>query len=449
MILVLNYSIHCMTNKLPLGERALQKKRIHSQHTTGKKIRAVRREPVSPAKTGTSPQGEGNSRLVQALILPKFRTPDFAFTHGFHSYPGRCHPHLVRRLLEKMEARKGFRIFDPFMGGGTVLVEGMCRGFEVSGNDLNPIATLVARERCRLRTPLESRHVLRTVENLQQKVNARDGSAERKIILRRNVTWLKPHYAPHLFVELLTWIDAIDKLPPSPVRETLRAVFVGLVFRFSNECADPTGERKTPSIRKGVISRLMLTLTEELLKLQNEFNRKIPVKTNAAILSAKDINKLTDAPDGFQEKPVDLIITNPPMPDAYDYYRHYQLQLKWLDLSEKDLKHHEIGPRRMSPKQWKLFFREILLRLRKTLKPGGSCYLTLHDWREQDTPVDALGYFKKYAPSVGWTFQEFASLERPARFHEKFGRRVHLIHLKNPQPYKPPPEISEDLGNIE
>ena len=401
---------------------------------SGKRIRVSRQERNSPAKSKSYSQGEGNPWLVQALILPKQRNPDIPSIHGFHPYPGRCHPHLVRTLLEKMEPEKGLRIFDPFMGGGTVLVEGMCRGFEVYGNDLNPIASLVARERCRLRTPLESRLVFQTAEKLQQKITARERSSEKNIILRRNVSWLKPHYAPHLFVELLCWIDAIDKLPSSPIQETLGAVFASLVFKFSNESADPSGTRKTPSIRKGMISRSMLSQTEELLKSQNDFKRKIPPNTKPAVLSVKDINMLHEAANGYLENPVDLIISNPPLPDAYDYYRHYQLQSKWLNLLDKDLKHHEIGPRRMSEKQWKQTFRDILLKMRKFLKPGGSCFLFLHDWRENDAPIDALSYIKKFAPSVGWSFQESGSIERPPRFYEKYEKREHLIHLKNPQP---------------
>ena len=362
---------------------------------------------------------------------------DLPAVHGFHPYPGRCHPHHANMLLQQIKTRKGSRLFDPFMGGGTLLVEGMRREFEVLGNDLNPIASLAARERCRPRTPRESRGVLETAEKLRQRIIAGEGSAEKKIILRRNVSWLKPHYAPHLFVELLSWIDAIDKIPPSPARETLRAVFVSLVFRFSNEFAEPSGERAPPSIRKGVITSRMLIQTEALLKAQNEFKRQISLKSKAAMISVKDVNRLAAVENGMLEKPVDLIVTHPPLPDAYDYYQHYQLQLKWLNLPHKELKHHEIGPRRMSGRQWKQHFREILFKLRKLLKPGGSCYLIFHDWRENETPVDALAYFKKYAPSVGWTFRESASLERPARYYEKNDRREHLVHLENPLPYKP------------
>lgn len=414
----------------------------HVWQKTGTTIRTSRQGPASLPRSESHSQEAGSPRLAQALNIPKQRSVELPPVHGFHPYPGRCHPYIARALLQQIKARNGSRLFDPFMGGGTFLVEGMCREFEVLGNDLNPIASLTARERCRPRTPLESRGVFETAARLRQRIIAGEGSAEKKIILRRNVTWLKPHYAPHLFVELLSWIDAIDKISPSPVRDTLRAVFVSLVFRFSNEFTDPDGERKTPSIRKGVISRRMLQQTETLLKAQNDFKRKISLKTKAATISVKDINWLGAIENDFLEKPVDLIVTHPPLPDAYDYYRHYELQLKWLDLPHKDLKHHEIGPRRMSGRQWKPHFREILFKLRKLLKPGGSCYLIFHDWQENDTPVDALAYFKKYAPSVGWTFRESASLERPARFYEKYDRREHLIHLENPLPYKPRKGVS-------
>ncbi len=47
---------------------------------------------------------------------------------------------------------KSLRVLDPFMGGGTTLVEGSRLGFQVAGVDLNPVACVHRQERTGLHT---------------------------------------------------------------------------------------------------------------------------------------------------------------------------------------------------------------------------------------------------------------------------------------------------------
>ena len=430
----------------PSAKPRLIKKRTAAPSIRPKKIPSLSRTPPQAPESEIRHTGQGGSWLARALNHPKSKKLSYALTHGFHTYPGRFHPHLARAVFSKIKAdRQGFRVFDPFMGGGTTLVEGMCRGLEVIGNDLNPIAGLVARERCRLRSPAQSQQVLELAERLWKVI---EQDSDKKIIRRSNVTWLKPHYAPHLFVELLRWIDAIDKLPPDAPQETLRIVFASGVFRFSNEALHIVGERKTPSIPKGAVSDWLFSKTKELLQQQTTFYRKVPPRTQPALLFTKDIGALDDIP----EKSIDLILTSPSSPMSYDYHAHYLLQLKWLQLPEHSLKTKDMGTdRRYLAKQWKQPFRETLFRLRKLLKPGGNFYLNIYDWLDREQPVDALGYVQKYAPSVGWEVLGSASMRLPVsnqhkEFYEKKGKWEHLVHLQNSQVPRPAVEIPQDGG---
>lgn len=431
-----------MKSQTPAKTRLIKKRSAPSPASN-------RKPPVASQKFEREPEseirhsGQGGAWLAQALNHPKSKKQYYSLTHGFHSYPGRFHPDLARAVFSKVEPRtQGFRVFDPFMGGGTTLVEGMSHGLEVIGNDLNPIAVLVARERCRLRSPSQSQHVLEITERLL-KVILEQAGVEKKIIPRTHVTWLKPHYAPHLFVELLRWIDAIDKLPADATQETLRIVFASVVFRFSNEALQIVGERKTPSIPKGVVSDWMLSKTEELLNQQTAFYRKVPRQTKPAVLFNKDIAEFDELP----ENSVDLILTSPSAPISYDYHAHHLLQLKWLQLPDHSLKTQDMGThRRYSAKRWKQPFRETLFRLRKVLKSDGSFYLNIYDWLDREEPVDALSYVQKYAPSVGWELMGTASMRMPVfnqqkEFYEEKGKWEHLVHLKNshaPRPFSKP-----------
>jgi len=70
-------------------------------------------------------------------------------THGFFQYPAMMVPKVQRRLAEViLEVQPDIRsVVDPFVGAGTALVSTMHRGVNCYGQDINPLAVLLARTR--------------------------------------------------------------------------------------------------------------------------------------------------------------------------------------------------------------------------------------------------------------------------------------------------------------
>lgn len=74
-----------------------------------------------------------------------FRTADTkTFTHCFHNYPAMMIPQVAGRLMDKY-GKAGDLLLDPYCGTGTSLVESNLRGINAVGNDLNPLACLIAK----------------------------------------------------------------------------------------------------------------------------------------------------------------------------------------------------------------------------------------------------------------------------------------------------------------
>jgi site-specific DNA-methyltransferase (cytosine-N4-specific) len=65
-------------------------------------------------------------------------------THCYHDYPARMIPQVAGKLLDMFAAVNATLLFDPYCGTGTSLVEGLIRGLNVIGTDLNPLARLIA-----------------------------------------------------------------------------------------------------------------------------------------------------------------------------------------------------------------------------------------------------------------------------------------------------------------
>jgi hypothetical protein len=70
--------------------------------------------------------------------------PVTGLTHNFYRYPARFSPAFARAAILAF-TQPGDTVFDPFMGGGTSLVEASVLGRKAVGTDINPIATFVTK----------------------------------------------------------------------------------------------------------------------------------------------------------------------------------------------------------------------------------------------------------------------------------------------------------------
>lgn len=93
---------------------------------------------------------EGKAHLLASLHSTR---PVKGLTHNFYRYPARMSPDFAREVISRF-SRPGECVLDPFMGGGTTLVEALACGRRGIGVDLNPLAVFVATAKT---TPLSAR----------------------------------------------------------------------------------------------------------------------------------------------------------------------------------------------------------------------------------------------------------------------------------------------------
>ncbi|MFQ5872207.1 MAG: DNA methyltransferase [Dehalococcoidia bacterium] len=75
------------------------------------------------------------------------------FTHRFYRYPARFSPDFVRQVISEL-SDNGDIVLDPFMGGGTTMVEALAAGRQAIGIDINGLAHFITRVKT---TPLSRR----------------------------------------------------------------------------------------------------------------------------------------------------------------------------------------------------------------------------------------------------------------------------------------------------
>jgi DNA modification methylase len=71
------------------------------------------------------------------------------YTHDFYRYPARFSPKFVGAAIREF-TEVGDVVFDPFMGGGTTLVEARAQGRHAVGIDISSLATFISRVKTNL-----------------------------------------------------------------------------------------------------------------------------------------------------------------------------------------------------------------------------------------------------------------------------------------------------------
>ncbi len=116
--------------------------------------------------TNAGPVGPESSIGLNASNLLRRSARDSdpvdGLTHNFYRYPARFSPRFVRTVIEEFSEVREL-VFDPFMGGGTTLVEAMALGRQAVGTDISSLATFVS----------EVKTTVLTDEDLQALVSVR------------------------------------------------------------------------------------------------------------------------------------------------------------------------------------------------------------------------------------------------------------------------------------
>ena len=99
---------------------------------------------VAQPQTDEAGEALKPDRLENVLRAARSSEHVSGLTHNFYRYPARFSPAFAKAVILAFSNR-GDTVFDPFMGGGTTLVEASALGRIAVGTDINPLAVFVTR----------------------------------------------------------------------------------------------------------------------------------------------------------------------------------------------------------------------------------------------------------------------------------------------------------------
>ncbi len=305
------------------------------------------------------------------------------YTHGIHNYPAMMVCPISRNIIRLVKEICDVKtIFDPFMGSGTVLVEGMLAGIDnIYGNDINPLALFLSKVKTTRLDMTELQQsaqglywriddiykqfslqingvddVMRCVYNLDLTDKNGWGTDAPKFLQKyvqdnyigieipqfKNIGyWFKPRV-----ILLLSIIKGeINKISNKDIRNFIFAAFSETIRFVSNR---RNGEfkmfrmpaNKVDAFEPDVIKEFTTILNRNIEKM-NAFDEACSdIESNSTVsIFNNNSTSLEDVPDNS----VDLVITSPPYGDSRTtvaYGEYSRLSLQWLDLfdlSEKEI----------------------------------------------------------------------------------------------------------------
>lgn len=330
-----------------------------------------------------------DEKLIAAFdSLPKdfwdFKNHDVReYTHGIHNYPAMMVCPISRNIIKLVqEIQRVETIFDPFMGSGTVLVEGILAGIKnIYGSDINPLALYLSKVKT---TCLDINLLQSTVQSLYNQItNAYKQFAPQiecvdeimrrdyKLDLTAKDGWgakapeylLKYTQDSHIDIDVpnfknigywfkprvILLLSLIKKEINTIVDKDIRAfIFVAFseTIRFVSNRRN--GEfkmfrmppSKVEAFEPEVIKEFTAILNRNIEKMNSFDEICADIGADASISIFKNnATTLEDIPNHS----VDLVITSPPYGDSRTtvaYGEYSRLSLQWLDLfglSEKEI----------------------------------------------------------------------------------------------------------------
>ena len=267
-----------------------------------------------------------------------FRREDTrAMTHCFHDYPARMIPQIASKLLD-LFGTTAKRLFDPYCGTGTSLVEAQLRGIDAVGTDLNPLARLITQVKT---TPIRQQMLDLYLKDFSQFAFKARFEGEPSVLPMPSFSNMEFWFQPEVTRKLACLKKYIWQIDNDDVRNFFKVAFSETVreasltrnsefklFRMTEKnimSFDPDVygiiENKLSRNRKGMLSFL-------------DAIRKSPRKSTISVL---DLNTVDTVPTSSRRSPFDLIITSPPYGDSRTtvaYGQYSRLSSQWMDFED-------------------------------------------------------------------------------------------------------------------
>src|SRR5439155_4673657 len=340
-------------------------------------------------RTSTQVTSLGEGKDAVPVFINEFWTSKQRAASSLHeiSYRACFKPQLPRFFIERLTAAND-RVYDPFLGRGTTIIEGALLDRRVVGCDVNPLSTILSAPRLRPPTVRELRERLAKIDwNYDGELNEELLTFYHRDTLREICalrSYLLSPNGDRRASEVDDWIRMV-------ARNRLTGHSAGFFSVYTlppNQALRPERQQKINQTRKQVpprrsVPELIIRKTESLLESLTDFDRsRLHKAASDAVLLTRSAHHTPE----IKSNSVDLAVTSPPFLDVVDYATDNWLRCWFNGIDESKI---DIWTFR-KPEEWAAAMQRVFGELRRVLKPGGYIAFEVGEVRRGKLKMEEL-----------------------------------------------------------
>lgn len=243
--------------------------------------------------------------------------PVAGLTHTYYRYPARFSPAFARAAIQEFSS-PGDTVLDPYMGGGTTVVEAMVAGRQPVGTDINSLALFVARTKTEELTEREERSIARWASEAVPALRCSDPMPDLGRVEPRNMSSPSVRF---LRKTIALCIDSIEsELPTARAKRLARCAVLNVGQWALN------GRKRIPTAaefreRVQVTTFDLLAGARALTQALNE----APASPRKPVLREVSAERIHADHKVLAAGPADLVVTSPPYPGIHILYHRWQV----------------------------------------------------------------------------------------------------------------------------
>ena len=313
---------------------------------------------------------DGATRLDVPTFTNEFWTNRQRAAHRLHeiSYRACFKPQLPRFFIERL-TYPGDRVYDPFMGRGTTVLEAALLGRRSAGCDVNPLSAVLVSARLQPPTMAQVESRLKELD-LSGPLDIRED-----LLVFYHPETLKEICALRAYLlerEASGTLDSIDRWIRMVAVNRLTGHSAGFFSVYTlppNQAVSVDGQRKINAKRQQVpsrrdVKRIIAKKTASLLAdCDTATRRQLAAYADDAVI----LTGTAAWTPALPERAVDLVVTSPPFLDVVDYAGDNWLR-GWFCNIDPNSVTITIAKRL---EDWRNAMAEVFLELFRVLRPGG------------------------------------------------------------------------------
>ena len=262
--------------------------------------------------------------------------------HGYHRYPAKFIPQLVRRIIDKYSNPEDM-VCDSFLGSATTGVEAIRAKRKFFGADINPVALLISQVKCNPIPPEELSHawleVQKAIVSVPKVGRRKLNNHEKELIKSTKIASATPderlkYWFPAPYYQALeTLLELLLEHESLNTRLFFLCAFSNILRRCSIWLSGSTKPQK--DINK-YLNDPFESFHQQVKRMMkgNKLYWDDLTQNNISVADVQETYAL--ALGNAQSLPlqtgsVDLLVTSPPYATCYEYIQLHQLTQLWFD----------------------------------------------------------------------------------------------------------------------